>query len=177
MSRLTTSLIAAAVALAVAPVVAQGQPEYTGEPVASGVSYYRFAEVGAPTFEVVFIGNGVRGGIYRFEQGTSLLRALALAGGVVPSDSTARQVSTTTIRVLRPRPQGGVGPIYETTYQQFVDEVLRHPDLRDGDLVETQVTVTLNEERDRFTFLDGLNVAARVASLATALYILFTGRR
>ena len=150
---------------------AQEQTVPIGEPVASGVSYYRFAEPGAPTFEAVFVGNGVRAGIYRFEEGTSLVRALALAGGTASSDSTANQITTTTIRVLRPQPEGDVRPIYETTSQRLVQEVSRHPELRNGDLVESRTTVEIIEE-DGFTFIDGLEVAGRLASITTAVILL-----
>ena len=171
-------LVVLLAALAAPPAAAQ--PVF-GDPVAQGTAFFSYAEPGAPLFEVVLIGEGIRSGIYRFQEGTSLTQVLALAGGVAASDSTvgARQqvVSTSRVRVLRPDGGGDVRVIYEATASALVREAARHPALRTGDVIESDVETVVYEEAEPFTFRDGIEIAARVASLVSVVLLLATGRR
>ena len=171
----TLALRAVFIATLLGGPLAQAQP-VLGEPEARGTAFFSFAEPGAPLFEVVFLGNGVRSGIYRFQEGTSLIEVLALAGGVAPSDSTggARQqvVSTSRVRVLRPTPGGDVRVLYEATPEVLVRELSRHPVLETGDIIEADVERVVYEQDEPFTFRDGLEITARVASLISVVLLL-----
>ena len=150
---------------------AQTAPAFSTEPEARGTSYFVFAEPGAPTIEVVFLGAGVRSGIYRLQEGTSLVNAIALAGGTPRSDSTARQIVTAHIRVLR-NVGGTTQLIYEVTPERLPLDRGRQPALQTGDVIETQVEY--EEVAEPFTFRDGLEIAGRVASLVSAVILLVT---
>ena len=152
---------------------AQTAPAFSTEPDARGTAYFTFAEPGAPTIEVVFLGEGTRSGIYRLQEGTSLIEAVALAGGTARSDSTARQIVTSRVRVLRSI-GGTTQLIYQVTPERLPLERDRHPTLQTGDVIETQVEY--REVPEPFTFRDGVEVAARVASLVS-LVLLLTGLR
>ena len=166
--------LVAALALAAGAATAQTDPLDVTQPRAQGVAYSSFAEPGAPTVEVVFLGEGIRNGIFVFQEGTSLLRALALAGGMARTDSTDRAILSASIRVLRPGPGGEVQMLYEAPPERLVREPARHPELRTGDIIESEITFEAVPER--FTFLDGLNVASRVASVVS-LVLLLVGLR
>ena len=176
LARRAAPFVALLAALAAPPALAQ----VLGEPEAQGTAFYRFAEPGAPLFEVVLIGEGIRSGIYRFQEGTTLTEVLALAGGVTASDSTAgaRQqvVSTSRVRVLRPSSGGDVRVVYEATVETLVREPARHPTLQTGDVVEADVEFVVYEEDEPFTFRDGVEIAARVASLLSVVLLLLGAR-
>lgn len=168
--RLVRPALAGAVGLVLAAAAgAQPAPTFSSEPVSRGTSYFVFAEPGAPTIEVVFLGVGTRSGIYRIQEGTSLVDAIALAGGTARSDSTDRQIVTAQIRVLRDV-GGTTQPIYQVTPERLPLERDRQPALQTGDVIETQVTYEVIEEP--FTFRDGLEIAARVASLVSVVILL-----
>ena len=167
------SLLAALfLTVAVLPASAQPIPQSVpGLPdrVAQGTSYFVFTEPGAPTIEVVMVRLG-GAGLYRIAEGTTLTEFLALSGGTAPPAENTRQVvRTSTIRVLRT-----TGParqtIYEATPEQLLREPGQHPALQDGDLIE--VVSSVEEVPERFTFLDALDVATRVASVASLVILL-----
>ena len=138
-----------------------------------GTSYYQFVEEGAPSVEIYVFGAGTRNGWYRLQRGVSLTQALALAGGTAQTDSTRGAISTAFVRVLRT--QGATRRvIYEATAERYLREPEIHPALETGDVIETQVTY--EEVREPFTFRDGIEVAARLASLVS-LVLLLTGLR
>lgn len=148
--------------------VAQPSSTFIDEPQARGTSYFVFAEPGAPTFEVVVLGEGIRNGVYRLQEGTSLIKALALMGGTAQSDSTDSAVATAFIRVFR---EAGdhYDMVYEASPEALLSNVSSHPVLRDGDSIE----VTVNrEDLDPFTFRDGVEVASRVASLLSVAILI-----
>ena len=154
---------------AVAP--AQPAPGLTSEPDVRGTSYFTFVEPGAPSVEVVFLGAGTRSGVYRLQEGTSLVEAVALAGGTARSDSTERRVVTAQIRLLR-NVGGATQVVYQVTPERLPLERDRQPALQTGDVIETQVTYEVVPER--FTFRDGLEIAGRVASLVSVVILLVT---
>lgn len=153
------------------PSVAQPTvPSPTPDVISQGTSYFVFTEPGAPTIEVLLVTDGGRAGIFRLAEETTLTEFIALAGSAgPPSEETRQVIRTTTIRVLRL--EGGLRrPVYEATPQQLIREPGQHPTLQDGDIVEIDTEV---EEVDPpFTFLQGLDVAARVASLASLVILL-----
>ena len=163
-------------ALLVALLAPSAGAQVLGEPEAQGTAFYSYAEPGAPLFEVVLIGQGIRNGIYRFQEGTSLTEVLALAGGVAASDSTGglrQQVVTTShVRVFRPLPDGGVRLVYEATPEALVREPARHPVLQTGDVVEADVEAVVYELDEPFTFRDGLELTARLASVISVVILL-----
>lgn len=147
-----------------APVYAQvpGAASPPDDVRASGTAYFVFSELGAPTVEVIAVGEGGRSGIYRLQEGTTLTEFLALSGGGVSSSETDRQIVEAFVRVLR-RQGGERAVIYEATVEQAIREPDLHPEFQDGDIVETDVTYeTLAEP---FTWRDGLEITSRVASL------------
>ena len=157
---------------AVRPAAAQATDPFSDEPEARGTAYFVFAEPGAPTFEVVMLGPGLRSGIYRIQEGTTLVRLLALAGGTARSDSSRVRITTTTVRVVR-EVDGAAQTIYEVQPERLLAERARHPDLQDGDLIESTVrTEEIPPPRKRFTFQEGLNVASGLASLVTIVLVL-----
>lgn len=150
---------------------AQAQtPVPVGDIQASGVSYITFTEPGAPTVDVRVVGEGVRNGIYRLQEGTTLTDLIALSGGVPTSETDERQIVEAYIRVLRE--QGGTRTvIYEALTEQALREPGAHPPFRDGDLVE--LDVTYEEVRQRTTLGDIIGTASRVASLLTAVLLIY----
>lgn len=145
-----------------------------GEMDARGTSYYVFTEAGAPTVRVVMVGEGIQNGIYRLETGTTLVQAIALAGGTARSDSTEQAVRTATVSVLRD--EGGARRvIYQAPAERVFLEPERHPDLQTGDVVN--VSVEYEAVRRRVTVLQVLEVAGRVASLVSLVYLLANGSR
>lgn len=169
--RLRTAALALAGLISATAAGAQPGAAFSTEPEARGTAYYTFAEPGAPTIEVVFLGDGTRSGIYRLQEGTSLVSAVALAGGTARSDSTARQIVTAQIRVLRE--VGGVTQlIYQVTPERLPLERDRQPQLQTGDVIETQVEY--EEVAEPFTFRDGIEIASRVASLVSVVILLVT---
>lgn len=129
----------------------------------SGTAYFVYAEPGAPTVEVLVLGEGARNGIYRIQEGTTLTELLALGGSTPTSSETDRQIVEAVVRVLRASGDGRT-TVYEATVEQALREPQRHPDLQDGDVVEYDVTY--EEVAEPFTFRDGLELAARVASIS-----------
>jgi hypothetical protein len=126
--------------------------------------------------EIVLVQTGARAGIYRVAEGTTLTDFLALAGTAPPRSDTVVEptretTQTTTVRVLR---SDGTTrqTIYEATPDQLLREPGRHPDLATGDLVEIVTEVDSRQIPDRFTLLDGLDIAARVASFASLVILL-----
>lgn len=171
-------LAAAALILGATAPSAQPTPDsaFISGPEARGTAYFVFAEPGAPTFEVVFLGAGTRNGIYRFQEGTTFVQALALAGGTATSDSTDARVVTSTVRLLRDSGDGSQ-VVYSGTPERLLRDRARLPALQDGDVIETEVTTVVTlPPKPKFTFLDGLDIVARVASVASIVLLLATRR-
>ena len=138
---------------------------------ASGTSYYTFAEPGAPTMDIRVVGEQVRNGIYNLQRETSLTDLMVLSGGGPTSADTDRQIIRALVRVLRE--QGGVRtPVYEATTEQAIREPGQHPVLQDGDVVEFDYTY--EEVRGGVSVLDVLQVASRVASVISAVILIYT---
>ena len=168
-------LLAAAALLLGAAAAAQPVPTsaFSDAPDARGTSYFVFAEPGAPTFQIIVLGAGMRNGIYRFQEGTTFVQALALAGGTAHSDSTEQRIVTATVRLLRGQGAGSQ-VVYEATPEQLLRDRARLPSLQDGDIIETEVATEVILPKDRFTFRDGLDIVARVASLVSVILLLRT---
>ena len=165
---------AAASASAQEPGVPPGAPSsYPNTPVSTGMSYYTFAEPGAPTVEVIFLGTGLRNGVYKLQSDVSLVQALALAGGTPRSDSTKTAVTTATIRVIR-LVGGQSQTIYEVVPEQLLNERDRHPSFQTGDVVEMNVDVEYIEPSKKFTFRDGVEIVSRAASLISAVLLIYS---
>jgi len=162
------ALAACALALGAPPAAAQGAPAGF-EPVSSGTSYFVFAEPGAPTVEVLIVGEQIRNGVYKVQDGVTLSELLALAGGTARSTETERQIERATVRVLRTE-AGTRTVVYEADPAQLFLEPDRHPDLETGDVIEVEVTYETVD--DPFTLAEGLAIASRVASIATAVLLL-----
>ncbi len=166
-------------ALALVASAAHAQPGTpTGLPpiVNQGAAYFVFTEPGAPNIQILLTQSGTRAGVYLVAEGTTLSDFVALAG-ISPTPSvTIREPSrvttqTTAIRVLRDA--GGVrAAIYEADPDQFLREPGRHPVLQTGDVVQIDVTTSSTPIPDRFTFLEGLDIAARVASFASLIFLI-----
>ncbi len=164
-SRRLTPLLAL---IALAPAT-PAQPGLVNELIQQGTAYFVFVEEGAPSVEVYVFGEGTRNGVYRLQRGITLTEALALAGGTARSDSTERQISTSSVRVLRM--QGATRrPIYEAAVERMLLEPELHPDLQAGDIIETNVT--FEDLGEPFTFRDGLELASRVASVVSVVLLL-----
>lgn len=162
-----TTTLAALVALMTVGVAHAQTPDLQ----TSGTSYFIFAEPGAPTVEVTVVGEGVKSGIYRLQEGTTLTQLIALSGGVPTSEETERQIIRALIRVLREQ-SGTRSVIYEATTEQAIRQPGTHPPFLNGDLVEMDVEY---EELGRgVTVLDVLQIASRVASLISAAILLYT---
>lgn len=173
--RLSCLAVLATVGIA-AGAIAQPAPAYPSDVVNQGAAYFVFTEPGAPTVEVVLVQTGSRAGIYRVAEGTTLTDFLALAGVAPPRSSVVRDgdretIQTTTVRVLRDT--GGTRTvIYEADPDRFLREPAQHPELLDGDVVQTEVDIQYRELPDRFTLAEGLDIAARVASFASLVILL-----
>lgn len=165
----------AAVAAALAPAAsAQDNAVLPGEVDSRGTAYYVFTEPGAPTVRVVMVGEGIQNGVYRLETGTTLVQAIALAGGTARSDSTEQAIRTTTVSVLRD--EGGARRvIYRAPADRVFLEPERHPALQTGDVIN--VTVEFEAVRKRVTVLQVFEVAGRVASLVSLVYLVARGGR
>ena len=137
----------------------------------SGTAYFVFAEPGAPTMEVTVVGDQVRSGIYRLQEGTTLTDLIALSGGVPTSQESERQIVRAIIRVLRQR-GGERATIYEATTEQAIRQPGSHPSFTDGDLVE--MDIEYEEVRPPLRLIDIVSVASRVASLVTAAILIYT---
>lgn len=162
-------LLVSFLALVAITTAASAQRGLVNELIQQGTSYYVFVEEGTPSVEVYLLGDGTRNGVYRLQRDVSLTEALALAGGTARSDTTERQISTATVRVLRM--QGASRrPIYEAVAEQMLLEPELHPDLQTGDVIETQVTY--EDRPEPFTFRDGLELTARIASVVSAVLLL-----
>ena len=158
--------LAALVALAAAP---SAQPGLVNELIQRGVAYFVFVEEGTPSVEVYVLGEGTQNGVYRLQRGISLTEALALAGGTARSDTTERTISTATVRVLRM--QGATRrPIYQALSEQLFLEPELHPELQTGDVIESRVTY--QDRPQPFTFRDGLELTARIASVISVVLLL-----
>ena len=141
---------------------------------AAGVSYKTFTEPGAPTINVLVIGEGTSDGVYRLAEGTTLTELIALGGGVPRSEETDRRIVESRVRVLR-LTDGVRVAIYDEIIETAIREPQVHPALVDGDVVE--VDVTLEVIPAPFTVLDGIEVASRVVSFATLILLIVTGSR
>ncbi len=155
--------------LAAGAASAQTDSPFSTMPESRGTSYFLFAEPGAPTIEVLMLGEGTRNGIYRLQDGTSMVDAIALAGGTARSDSTERQIRTATVRLLR-NVGGSTQVIYQVTPERLPLERDIQPSLQTGDVIETEVAYEV--VKPPFTFRDGLEIAGRVASLVSAVILL-----
>lgn len=141
--------------------------------IAQGTAYFVFTEPGAPMVEVLLIRAAGSSGLYRVAEETTLTEFLALSGGTAPPDEeTERVIRTSSIRLLRPDGSGGMQVVYEAAPSQLLREPGRHPALLSGDIVEIVTETT--EKPDRFTFLDALDVAARVAGAASFVILLIS---
>ena len=165
-------------ALALAASAAHAQPGTpTGLPpvVNQGAAYYVFTEPGAPNIQVLLTQTGQRAGIYLVAEETTLTDFVALAGISPPQSTVVREptrvsTQTTTIRVFREN--GGTRTaIYEADPDQFIREPGRHPVLETGDIVQIEVVSDSRVVPKRFTLLDGLDIAARIASFASLILL------
>jgi hypothetical protein len=144
--------------------------ETFGGRMAQGTSYFVFAEVGAPSFEMFVVGEGVRNGIYRLEEGTTLTELMALSGGVPTSRDDERQIVRALLRVLRE--QGGVRvPVYEATTEQALREPSQNPNLQAGDVLEFDLTY--EEVKSPITVWKVLETTSRIASVVTTVILLY----
>ena len=157
------ALLAVLAWLAAGPALAQPVTPPFGEVQTSGLSYFTYAEPGAPTIEVMVVGEGARTGVYRIQEGTTLTRLLVLGGNVPSSEETERRVTEAFVRVLR-ETGGTRATVYEATTEQALREPQAHPALQDGDVVE--LDVTYEELPEPFTFRQGIQIASSVASIA-----------
>lgn len=156
------------------PLAGTAQPLLPSEVVSSGTAYFIFTEPGAPTVKISVVGEGTRSGIYVLQDGTTLTELVALAGGTPASTETELQIVRAFVRVLRV--QGGARvPVYEATVEALVREPAAHPDLQDGDVVE--VDLEYEEVDQPFTLQEGLDVASRIASIASVVILLYSGFR
>ena len=153
-----------------APLAASAQPISPMEVISTGTAYFIYTEPGAPTIQVTVAGEGTRNGIYVVQDGTTLTELLALAGGTARSSETERQIVRATVSVLR-RQGGQRVPVYQADAERLLREPDAHPDLLTGDVIDVDVEV--EEVEEPFTFLDGLEIAARIASLASVAILLF----
>lgn len=153
-----------------APLAVSAQPISPTEVISAGTSYFIYTEPGAPTIQVTVVGEGTRSGLYVVQTGTTLTELLALAGGTPRSSEDARQIIRSTVSVLRE--EGGRRvPVYQADAEALVREPAAHPDLTSGDVID--VDVEYEEVEQPFTFREGLEIASRIASLASLLLILF----
>lgn len=153
------------------PAALSAQPLLPSEVTTSGTSYFIYAEPGAPTSQVLVVGEGIRNGVYVLQEGTTLTELVALSGGPAWSQETERQIVSALVRVLRQ--EGGQRvPVYEATAEDLLREPAAHPDLRTGDVVE--VDVEYEELGEPFTWRDGIEIASRVASLVSVVILLYT---
>lgn len=141
----------------------------------TGTAYFIYASPTDPTFEVVVVGEGTRSGIYRLREGTTLTELLGLSGGTPTSSETEREIVEAFVRVLRSSGGEQRTVIYEATTEQAIREPQRHPVLQSGDVIETDVTYEVVDEP--FTVLSALELAARIASLASVAILLFVRSR
>lgn len=161
---------AAVIAIAVASVPLAHAQDTFGDRETQGASYYVYTELGAPSFEMFVVGEGVKNGIYRLQDGTTLTELMALAGGVPTSEEGERRITRALLRVLRE--QGGVRvPVYEATTEQALREPAQNPRLQAGDVLEFDLTY---EEVRSITVRDVLEVTGRVASVLSAVILLYT---
>lgn len=141
--------------------------------IAQGTAYFVYTEPGAPMVEVLLIRSPGGSGLYRVAEETTLTEFLALSGGTaLPREETDRVIRTSTIRLLRPDGSGSMRVAYEAAPEQLLREPGRHPALLTGDIVEIVTETT--EKPDRVTFLEGLDIAARVAGVVSLIVILAT---
>lgn len=151
--------------------VAHAQVPVGGDIQTTGTSYNIYAEPGAPTVEVTVVGEGIRSGIYRLQEGTTLTELIALSGGVPTSEESERQIVRAMVRVLRE--QGAVRTvIYEATTEQAIREPGAHPSFREGDLVE--LDVTYEDVRPPIRLIDVVNAVSRVASIISVAILIYT---
>ena len=148
-------------------------PAFPDTPVAQGMSYFTFAEPGAPTVEVIFLGAGLRNGIYKLQQGTTLVQAIALAGGTPRSDSTKTAVTTALVRVIR-SVGGQPQIIYQVVPERLWMELDQQPAFQDGDVVEMEVETEFLEPDKPFTWRDGIEIVSRVASVVSVTLLLYS---
>ena len=134
---------------------AAAQP-VTGQPVA----VFRFAEQGQPVMAVDVWGSVRQTGRYFVQQGTGLVDLITIAGGPALPAETEQVVRGVTVEVSRAA-EAERSVIFTAELDALTAGGVFLPSLLDGDVVTVRTSVS-----QRFTWLDGLTVAASVASLA-----------
>lgn len=130
------------------------------EVVSPGVAVYRFAEPGQPVIGVDLWGSVRQTGRYFVAPGTSLLDLITLAGGPVLQAESNQTIRTVTVEVSRAT-SGARSVVFKSELDALTSGEAMPPPLLAGDVATVRVNV-----EERFTWLDGLTVAASVASLA-----------
>lgn len=150
-------LLLAALSGGLAPALAQ----VSDQPTDARAAYYTYVRPGELTVTVLVMGHVRAPGTYTVGLGTTADRLLALAGGATPSSTDARDVTTTTVRVLRPDADG----TRQALSTQPLDAVYARPGpaLDDGDLLVVDRTTRRNAPR--------LDTALRVATTAGTLFL------
>jgi hypothetical protein len=124
-----------------------------------GVAIYRYAEPGQPVIEVDLLGTVRQTGRYFVVPTTTLLDLLALAGGPSSAAETDQVVREVIVGVSRV--SGGTRSlVFEASFDAITAGESVPPPLQEDDIVTVTTTVS-----QRFDWLDGLSVAAGVASL------------
>jgi hypothetical protein len=162
---LLTAFLVAGAAASAQPIL----PPSAADLTSTGVSYFVFTERGEPTMEVYVVG-AARTGIYQVGTGTSLVKLLALAGGVNEESLETDKIIVTASVEVRRRQGDEMQLLYAADPNQLLVEPGRHPVLQSGDLV----VLNVETERlpDRITLRDVLDVTARVASLVSVVLLI-----
>lgn len=135
--------------------------------IREGVAFRMYAEPGAPTIDVIVAELDGPAAYYRVGEETTLTEILALSGNYAGDRESERQLTTSSISVLRGNGAGGREVIYSASGAELLREPGRHPQLLDGDIVEIQRTY---ERVNRITLREGLQIAT--SSLALLVGIL-----
>ncbi|MDX1545708.1 MAG: SLBB domain-containing protein [Rhodothermales bacterium] len=146
--------------LVAAPVAAQTLGDLRG--AGSNTAHYVFADPNDITLEVKVWGAVAHPGFYEVRQGLTLSTILSLAGGPQSTAQTTQTDRTFTIRLLRPRPDGGFDTVTETVMDNAVEVLREDPVLLQGDIVVAEETV-----RQRFGWRDGLALVSSLGTLTT----------
>ena len=148
---------------ALVPLGALAQPisETTGRTETTmGVAVYRFAEPGQAVIPVDLWGSARRSGRYFIPPGTTLLDLISLSGGPLAEVENDAVIRETTVAVSR-LTNGTRTVAYSAPADALAAGGADTLTLQAGDVVTITTKVT-----ERFTWLDGVAVAAAVASLA-----------
>jgi hypothetical protein len=133
----------------------------SAQPVATpGVAVYRYAEPGEPVIAVDVWGGIRQTGRFLIPPDTGVLELLALAGGPVLQPESDAVFRDATLVLSRQTGSGRV-VVFETPVDSLAVSRQVLPALQDQDVMTVNMSV-----RDRFTWLDGITVAAGIASLA-----------